>query len=171
MELIVAYPELPGTLTHVANSAGMPAVACELGDFYGIRPLGESGEAALARRGSEVGFSGVKNVMMAMDMVEGESPEAVRQVRVSPETGLGPTHPGLLYGKIDHRDIGRVLKGGTLLGEIIDPYTFDVIEEIRAPFEETIVIAATHGDPVQYVQAGHGDFGYYVADWKTAEWL
>jgi hypothetical protein len=38
------------------------------------------------------------------------------------------------------QDVGTVVAGGTLLGQLLDPATFDVIENFEAPFPRTALL-------------------------------
>ena len=56
---------------------------------------------------------------------------------------------------------------GTTLGRILNPYTFEVLEEVKAPFEPSILVlvreSITKVDP--------GDYGFMVANAATAQAL
>jgi hypothetical protein len=43
------------------------------------------------------------------------------------------------------------------------------LDEIRAPYEQNMIIAVTYGHPFKRVNAG--DYGYIAADMATAEWI
>ena len=169
-EVLMHDPRVRGALTTQAWEAGIPAMACEVGDFYGIRrPQEGTGEPK--RSYLEVGLRGILNLMQTIGMTEGEAAAPEYQVAVGPETGIGPAEGGLLEPRLSARDIGTVVSQGTVLGRILDPYSFDEIEVLTAPYAETLLLAAPRIDPFAMTFPGGGDFGYYVADWASRKWI
>src|SRR5690606_33039905 len=75
------------------------------------------------------------NVMKGLGMLEGapELPERYliyeRVQRVNPRVG------GLLLPSNTTETFGRLVQAGELLGRVVSPFTFEVLEELRAPFE------------------------------------
>jgi len=60
--------------------------------------------------------------------------------------------------------LGQEVAGGTVLGRVVSPYSFETLEEIRAPFSRGYMIllrgAITRVNP--------GDYAYMVASAETA---
>ncbi len=172
MELLVRHSEPMSGMplsSHLAT-AGIYLVACELGDYYGLRSLNDDPQRKHPLRDVlEVGVTGVINVMKAMGMLRGSPSLPARQVIVSTEVGLKPSHGGLLCAHVGKEDVGRVVSKETVLGTVVSPYTFEELDRITAPFEETIIIAVrgVHG----LSRVNPGDYAFYVADWQTAEWV
>jgi len=52
-----------------------------------------------------------------------------------------------------------------LLGRVVSPYTFEVLEEIPAPFDEGVMILSHLSRNL----VESGDFGYMVGDMDGAE--
>lgn len=170
MEILVEHPPLAGSLTEEATRAGVPAIAVELGEFSGLRlpngfASGTSGDAL------SMGMTGVKNVFAKLGMLEGPVERPMHQVLVRPEQGVGIATGGLLRSHISRRDIGRVVPGGTPFGEVLGLEDLELIETLRAPFEQSLVLAVTETSPLGLARPGLADFGYYVADFATAQWI
>jgi hypothetical protein len=171
-DILIDDPVKPGgtTLDHFVINQGTPCFACEVGEFYGFQ-LGEQDQpsAKPLRTIPESGFTAVFNIMKHLGMLEGDPVLPKRQVIVSPEHNLRPRQGGLLYSRFDGRAIGRVIPKGTLMGTVISPYTFDVLDEIRAPYAQNLILATTYRHPCARVNPGN--YGYIVADMSTAEWV
>lgn len=170
LEIILRRSVKPTSFSDYAvRERKIPAVACELGEFYGFALDGKTDRRERARRLPEVGVTALTNIAKHLGILEGAPVLPPRQVIVSPETNVRATQGGLLLPDITPRDIGTVLSKGTLLGTVIDPFSLEVLEEIVTPFERNIVIATPEDRPCLRINTG--DFGYLVADWDTAEWV
>ncbi len=172
MELLVRYSEpLSGTsLSSQLARSRIYHVGCELGDYYGLRSLDDEPQSEHPQRDVlEVGVTGVTNVMKSMGMLRGSLKSPSRQVIVSTEVGLKPSHGGLLCAHVGREDVGRVVSKGTVLGTVVSPYTFEELDRITAPFEETIIMAVRGKHGLSRVNPG--DYAFYVADWQTAQWV
>ena len=88
---------------------------------------------------------------------------------VKPELNLRPSHGGLLVSEKGIEDLGTVVAKGSVLGRVISPYTFETLDTITAPFEESLLLAATTKMPFRRVNPG--DYGYIVADAANTEIL
>ncbi len=171
MEVLVDLPAMSGSLSTVGIAHGVPVVACELGDFFGIRATAEDSEVVTPMDPVDVGLRGITNVLRRLGMLPGDVTVPERQVAVRDERPLGFTRGGLLESHVSRRDIGRVVAGGTMLGVVISPVDFRTLEELRAPYDQTLILAVTETPSIGLARPGGGDFGYYVADWATAQWI
>lgn len=149
------------------KKAGIPSYGCEIGEFPGL--WSERHRPRARRTVPEVGVTGVTNVMKYLGMLDGDPVVPARQLVVQPELNLRPSHGGLLVSEKTLDDLGNVVPKGDLLGRVISPYTFEVLDEIVAPFDETLIIAATIDKPFKKVLPG--EYGYIVADLKTCWWI
>lgn len=145
----------------------LPAFPVEIGEFYGFE--GEPPRDVPARTVPEVGVTGVFNVMKILGMVEGRPILPTKQVIVRPETRCQSSQGGLLEPLVTRKDIGRVFPRGTILGRVLNPYSFEVIDEIRAPYESNLLVTATDGMP--FTRVSPGDQAFHVADFSTAQWI
>jgi len=158
------------TAKAAARSGGFAAYGGEIGEFYGLGIDREKyTEEELFRGVPELGFTGITNVMKHLGMIEGEIKRPPRQIRVTPELNLRPSHGGLLRSNMSIQDLGTVIPGGTLLGTVVSPYTFQVLEELVAPFKENVLIATHHKQPFSKVVPG--EFVYIVGDNDRTEIL
>jgi predicted deacylase len=158
-----------GTAMAAARIGGYAAYGGEIGEFFGLATNGhDSNPDELHQLPHEIGFTGVTNVMKHLGMLKGDVMAPRRQISVTPELNLRPTHGGLLESKLTARDIGTVVPKGTLLGSVVSPYSFKLLEEIRAPFEASFILGAHH-QPLTKVLPG--EYGYIVADDARTEVL
>ena len=80
-------------------------------------------------------------------------------IPVKPTVVLRPSRGGILKPAIDHTRIGTLVTQGTLLGALVDPVTFETLEEFRAPFPQTALLllrptmARLEGGAMTYVVA------------------
>lgn len=151
---VLYHPPYPftGTLAEVAVPRGIRCVVVEMGGGM------LANESYLAR-----GLRGVYNVLKHLGMLPGKPETPPRQTVVTNMSIIRPRFGGLLYPGVTLDDIGRIVPGGTVLGTVISPYTFETLEEIRAPFAHSLMIllrgALTKVHP--------GDYAYMVAEALT----
>jgi predicted deacylase len=143
---------------HLAQ-IGVRGFTVELGDSFV--------EKKLVRDATEVGVTGIKNIMKHVGMLDGEEKLPKRQVFVQPEITLQAANGGMMYPEVSMRDLGTVVPKGTLLGRIMSPYTFEEIDRITALFDETIILAV----PSRKVRQHIGGYTFILSDWKNARWF
>ena len=85
--------------------------------------------------------------------------------------GIAPKNGGLLCPKISRKDIGRVFKKKHLIGHIISPFTFDILDELKMPYNETIILAVKDAQPFTHIDPGASDIGFEVSDWNKKKWI
>jgi hypothetical protein len=159
-----------GNASRCINEQGIPCFACEVGEFYGFQlKEGDRPSATPIRAIPEVGVTALMNIMKHLGMLEGQPKLPRRQLLISPENNLRPSQGGALYSEFKADAIGKVVPKGTLLGTVVSPHTFEVLEEIRAPYDQNMIIGLTHKHPFARVNAG--DYGFLVADMANAEWV
>ncbi len=142
-----------GTMGALAASQGKPSVVAEIGGGY-VR----DGEYI------EMGVRGVLNVMRHLGMIDGRPQRPAQQVVLSEVMTLRPGQGGLLYSQIDPQGIGREVTKGTVLGRVISPYTFETLEELRAPFDRNVVILLRSG----MTAVNPGDYAYMLGNLVNA---
>src|SRR5215210_6383412 len=103
-----------GTLAVPAREKGIPFFTAELG-----------GGSLLDARYIEKGLRGVTNVLKQLDMLDGEVVRPARQTIVTEMAVIRPRQGGVLYPEVGLDQLGRVVAGGTLLGRVVSPYTFE----------------------------------------------
>ena len=142
-----------GTLSDVAMARGIRSLVVEMGGGM------LANDVYLER-----GLRGVYNVLKFMQMLPGEPQAAGPQTVVTDMRVMRPHVGGLLYPGVTLKDIGQVVDEHTLLGSVISPYTFETLEEMRAPFRRSLMIllrgAITKVHP--------GDYAYMVANAESS---
>jgi hypothetical protein len=121
--------EFAGSAAHYLNSRGVPAVNPEVGGAW-LGPHSSNYYIAMM-------VSGLKGMMQHLGMLEG-TPKPQQQLHfdLKARRELRPKNSGYLVSNYeDAQDLGKLIKGGTKLGEVIDLYTYKMIEEIVAPFD------------------------------------
>lgn len=158
------------TSTAYLRGIGIPTYSTEIGTFPGIaEERARMPEKDLVRRVPEVGVTGVTNVMKHLHMIAGDLVLPERQLIVQPELNLRPNNGGLLVSHVTAQDLGSVVRKGTVLGTVISPYTFEELEEIVAPFEDSLLLAAITEEPFRKVNAG--DYAFIVSDHSKSRWI
>lgn len=146
-KLATAFPGPKSMVGYAGEVLGIPAIAAEVGG------VGFDPEVEAAWK--QANIDGVHGVMEHLGMFASSgSPGAVEMVgaarRVNPTVG-GMIEPGLTAEHL----MSKVSKGD-LLGRVWSPYTFEVIEELRAPVDGVLGMVPT-AHP-----ARPGDWAYLV---------
>lgn len=174
MEILIegAAPDVeaaPTLANYVLRSLNKPIVMVELGDFWGLQEEEGAKSDQPLRTAVEVGTTGVLNVMRALEMIPGPVIRPQKQVIISPERRCQPSQGGILIPEVSVRDIGSFLAGGHLLATVIDPFSSETLEEIRAPFERNLLLSVATIEP--YLVVHPGDQAFHVADLSSARWV
>ena len=153
--------ELRGSAVGYVTSLGRPAIGVEIGGAY----LGRSAASTYATHL----ISGLERVLQALRMVAGGAePPFPRQLLFGLEARVeaNPAIGGLLISCFEEpEDIGRRVEAGTLLGEVLDPLTLEVVERLVAPVNGYLFFTRYSGA----VEAGSK--GFAIADEAKAQWL
>lgn len=144
-----------GSATDYALEHGIRAMVSELGGGM------QDTEHFLGKA-----VTGSLNVLRVIGMLEGE-PDAPRedQVVVTTLTVVRPRVGGLLQAEVRADRLGEVLPAGTVLGRVVDPYTFDELQVLTAPYDPTYLILSR----ASVTPVSPGDYGFMVADGATAK--
>ena len=143
-----------GTLTDVAQSRGIDCVVVEMGGGMIANDLY-----------LERGIRGLFNVLKYLNMIPGEPIMPAQQTVVTEISIIRPRFGGLLYPGVKLEDVGENVPHGTLLGTVVNPYTFEPLEEIRAPYERNLVILLRP----TITKVHPGDYAYMMANADSAE--
>lgn len=138
-----------GTMGALAAAQGKPTVIAELGGGY-----------ALDGHYVEMGVRGVLNVMRHLGMIDGRPELPDRQTVLQEITTLRPGHGGLLYSELGTDALGLEIPRGRLLGRVLSPYTFEMLEELHAPFQRNVVLLLRPG----ITAVNPGDYGYMLGN-------
>jgi predicted deacylase len=141
----------PRSIGAHAITLGIPNIAPNIG--------GAGFSAAIEEEWVQANVSGIRNVMIQLGMLAGSIvlPPRFFACR-SRGYRVVPKHGGLLEPVLGPEALLTEVTAGDLLGRVVSPYTFETIEELRAPVDGVIFgVARSH--PVW-----PGDWGYFVAD-------
>ena len=143
---------LLGTSISVTRERGIRSVVVELGG-------GDVEQGAYVRRGIE----GLRDVLRSLQMLPGAPASLPPQIVLREIAVIRPHQGGLLLPEVTA--MGSEVRGGTVLGRVVSPYSFEELEVIRSPFERGIVVL-THqtADVVE-----PGIYGYMIGNLATAE--
>lgn len=101
--------------------------------------IGELGGAGFAFEQEEAWIEatvrGIENVMRAMGILEGDAPAPRRHLHFENKVRVNPSVGGMLHPAKDIEELGREVAEGELLATVVSPYTFEVLEELRAPYD------------------------------------
>ncbi|MFQ5705532.1 MAG: succinylglutamate desuccinylase/aspartoacylase family protein, partial [Gemmatimonadales bacterium] len=134
-----------GTSATVAIDRGIPCVTVELGG-------GLVDQAPYVERG----VRGVCNMLKKLDVLDSSPDAPPEQIVVDGIETVRPHCGGLLETVAPA--LGDAIEQGDVLGRILDPYTFQVLKEIKNPVAHGVMILSHLSRNV--VQPG--DYGYMV---------
>lgn len=141
-----------GTSTEVTLSRGVPSVVVELGG--GLVPQ----EPYVLQQ-----VAGLKNVLRRWGALPGTVDDHRDQTLLHRIDIVRPHQGGLFVPEIDQ--VGIEVSEGDLLGQVVSPMDFTVLEEIRSPLKRGVMIL-TH--PTIH-RMEPGDYGFMIGDLETAE--
>lgn len=145
---VVKAPSRDVTLTGYAKSQGITVAAVEMG-----------GRSQFESQWADKIADGLYRALAKVGIIEPETPlPAIKSpLPVTATTVLRPTMGGIFIPVVDASQIGTIVKKDTLLGQILHPMTQVVIEDFRAPYDETAImllrpfVAQLEGGAMTYV--------------------
>lgn len=149
MRIVREARTYPGTMGAVAGEWGKSAFVAELGGGYFVD-----------ERYVAMGVRGVRNVMKRLEMIDGALELPDEQLVVENVIAVRPEHGGLLVPALSLDALGTEVRAGTLLGRVISPYTFETLDELRAPFERSLLLLLR---PV-LTRVNPGDYAFMLGD-------
>ena len=151
--------EFAGAASHYLNGRGIPAVNPEVGGAY----LG----AENTRYYTKMMIDGLHGMMRHLGMIPGEvKPPRQIDFNTKARVEIRPRQSGYLASHFEQPgDLGRLITGGTRLGEVIDLYSYAVIEELAAPSDGYLFFSRYSG------VVGGGTQAFALADAVTSRWL
>jgi predicted deacylase len=151
--------EFAGAASHYLNGRGIPAVNPEVGGSY----LGPGHTAHYM----ETMMNGLAGMMRHLGMIEGGT-KLPRQIQfdLKARREIRPRHSGYLVSHYQEPgDLGQLVKGGTVLGEVIDLYSYEVLETLTAPFDGYLFFSRYSG------AVGGGTQAFALAEAAASRWL
>ena len=151
--------EFAGAAAHYLNGRGVPAVNPEVGGAY----LGPGH----TRYYTEMMINGLAGMMRHLGMIEG-AVTAPRQLHfnLKARREVRPKNSGYLVSHFERPDeLGTLIKSGTVLGEVIDLYSYKVLETLTAPFDGYLFFSRYSG------AVGGGTQAFALAEAAASKWL
>ena len=150
-DLATRFPGPRSSVGYAGQVLGIPSIVAEVGGA-GFDPETEA-------RWLRTNVDGVRGVLQGLGIVAGAPPRPDRLLVFEKVKRVNPTHGGMLEPIFPAEDMMiREVAAGELLGRVWSPYTFEVLEELRAPFRGLVDMA-----PRPY-PARPGDWAYLVVD-------
>jgi uncharacterized protein len=118
------------TLTGYARTQGATVAAVEMGGKSEQEDSWADRIALGLRRA--LGLAGVLTPVALPDHYD--------TIPVGESSVLRPSRGGIFVPHLRTGDVGTVVPGGTLLGELLDPFTLEAVERFEAPFPRTAVM-------------------------------
>jgi predicted deacylase len=86
--------------------------------------------------------TGLRRALAAVGVLklDPKIPPPIKAIPVKPTFVIRPSQGGILVPAVNHTHIGTLVPEGTLLGTLVDPATFETIEEFRAPYGQTAML-------------------------------
>ena len=135
-----------GTSVTITEERGVPSVTIELGG-------GVVDQAPYVARGVQ----GVKNILSTLNVIDEPAAPAPEQTIVNSIKTIRPTQGGFLESVA--KDLGKTVEADSVLGRVVSPYSFEVLEEIRNPVPDGVLLLSHLTRNVVHP----GDYGYMVA--------
>lgn len=148
--LLYDGPGYRGTLSGTAEEQKIPTVVVELG----------GGSYASDSHYIQSGVRGIYNVMKHLGMWDSTPEVPTKQTVVKQMAVIHPHVGGVLYPETGLDQLGKIVPGGTVLGRVYSPYTFEEIEVLQAPFERNYTILLRG----MIARVNPGDFAYMCAN-------
>jgi uncharacterized protein len=154
-EVLWETTESRNTFSNEATRQGKVAVVVEVGGGGVIEDQAYFTQAL----GDLDAMLGVLGVTMTRE------PRSRPRVVVRRGRTVRPAHGGLFLPAVGLEALGKSIPGGTVLGRVVSPYSFEVLDELTAPYGRTEVmqvrnrIGRVHPGDYAYI-VGDGDSGY-----------
>ena len=124
-------PDRAVSLTGYARSLGKTVAAVEMG-----------GRSQFEASWADKIADGLLRALCQVGVVAAERapPPVEPPLPVSDSAVLRPSQGGIFVPTVTAAQIGTIVPGGTLLGQLLHPATYTVLEQFRAPYEQTALL-------------------------------
>ena len=153
-EVIYGGPHPVGTLHDAARDRGVRDIA--VFEFGG----NDCSSNPLVAKGVRC----ATNLLRHWGLLEGSPVLPPVQYVLRRKTVIRPATGGLLY-QTDAARIGAHVAGGTVLAHIVSPYTFEILEEVTAPYDRNLLFHVRYHDG----RVNPGEYVFQCGDLATAE--
>ena len=152
--------DLTGTATHYMNmKRNIPGANPEMGGSY----LGPENTALY----TEQAIAGLHGMMAHLGMLDSKKPPP-RQLDFNQKARheIRPRNSGYLVSNYECADdLGLLIKKGSKLGEVIDIYSYEILEEMTAPVDGYLFFSRYSG------VVGAGTQAFALAEEAASRWL
>ena len=154
-EVLWEVEETRSTLTTTAEGLGKLCVVPEVGGGGQITDAG-SFDRALAE---------LANMLRVLEVIPGEVEAKRPRIVVRSGRAVRPAHGGTFVPTVGLEVLGKSVPKGTVLGRVVSPYSFELLDELVAPYERSEImqvrnrISRVHPGDYAYI-VGDGDSGY-----------
>ena len=124
--LVCDGPDRPASLTGYARAQGATGAWIEMG-----------GRGEWEDERIEAVAKGLRHALGQAGVMTPVEAEGADPIVATAMTALATSAPGIYQPAIRERGLGRVVEAGTLLGELLDPVSSQVIEQFAAPYERS----------------------------------
>lgn len=151
-----------GSLAGLTSSQQIPSVILEVG-----------GGVAFGTDYLDRGLAATKRILMKLGMLDGTPEQGPARIVCRKGGSVRPHHGGLFQPEVGLDLLGKSVSGGTVLGRVISPATFEELEVITAPYPRTEVMMVrsrmgkVEAGEYAYI-LGDGESGYSVRDEASA---
>mgnify|MGYP001060194314 CR=1 FL=1 len=126
-KIVAKFPGARSMCGYAGSTLGIPSCIGELG--------GSGFDHDREQAWIDTTVTGILNVMRKFGMLPGANPPRRRHLEFAAKVRVNPRFGGILYPVREREELGREVTEGELLAQVISPYTFEVLEELRAPFD------------------------------------
>jgi len=124
-KIVSHFPGPNSAVGYAGEILKVPSMVCEVG--------GTGFGRAYEQEWIDTNVRGIRNVMKHMGIIPGEPEVPERYLRWRKSVRANPRVGGYLRSCKDAEDLLTEVAAGELLGTMVSPYTFEEIEELRAP--------------------------------------
>ncbi len=133
--VMAGFPGPRSSIGYAGGVLGIPGLGVEVGGAGFGRQVEERWHRAT--------LDGLQAVMGVLGMIEdAPDPRPARQLIYEKAYRVNPKRGGILRSRFRADALATAVERGTLLGEVISPYTFEVLEELRAPADGLLYYVA-----------------------------
>jgi predicted deacylase len=145
-----------GTLPGEAERRGIPWCVFEIGGSpaFGSDRLGRAVEHTLS-------------VLRDAGVLRGPAGAQRAEVLIRDGAAVRPTQGGFFVPTVGAEVLGRAIAGGTVVGRVLSPYTFEELDVLRAPYDPSYVMMAR----TRPSRVHAGDYAFLFGNGTTARRL
>lgn len=158
-QMIAKFPGARSMCGYAGSELGIPSCIGELG--------GSGFDRELEQGWIDTTVTGILNVMREFGMLPGENAGRRRYLAFEKKVRVNPRFGGILYPVREREELGREVAEGELLARVLSPYSFEVLEELRAPFDGYLAWISRWYP----VRPGDWAFGVIPKDDPTTRWV